>query len=194
MKILNQDERNAHIAWITAEGAKGLFYGLILSLGLYGYLKSRHTVRFNQFNTSIKTCIITMPTISMGAFFADQGSWEFDKKMHSSLHQERRMMEEYKAWEGLTRWEKTITTLNSNKYKIVFGAWLGTMWGLWALVNRNKIMTQPQKLVQARMYAQAITVVLLLGTMVLAMQESEIKKKQGEPVPEWRRVLMEREE
>ena len=84
MKILSKEEKDAHISHIISEGAKGLFYGGALSVGLYQYLKHRHPARFATFNPSIKAAIIAMPTISVAAFFADQGSVEFDRKMHQS--------------------------------------------------------------------------------------------------------------
>lgn len=193
MKIIDKEERDAHALYIAAEGVKGLFYGLILSLGVYGYLKMRHPIRFGQFNTSIKACILTMPTIAMGAFFADEGSVEFDRKMHSSNYTEKVIMEEYRAWKNMAMSDQIFMSLSNNKYKIIFSSWLASMYGSWVLVNRDKIMTSTQKLVQARMYAQAITIALLLSTVLLAMKEEELLKKQPEPVPEWRQILLEKE-
>lgn len=54
-------------------------------------------------------------------------------------------------------------------------------------------MTLAQKAVQARVYAQAITVVLLLGTLLLSMHERELAAKEPAPVPEWKRYLAEQE-
>ena len=50
MKILSKEEKDAHISHIISEGAKGLFYGGALSVGLYQYLKHRHPARFATFN------------------------------------------------------------------------------------------------------------------------------------------------
>jgi len=52
-------------------------------------------------------------------------------------------------------------------------------------------MTTAQKLVQARVYAQALTVALLLGTLFLSMREAELKKSEPEPIPEWKKYLEE---
>lgn len=43
------------------------------------------------------------------------------------------------------------------------------MYGSWRLVDRDPIMTKVQKAVQARMYAQALTVVMLLASVMLSM-------------------------
>ncbi|KAK6459120.1 uncharacterized protein RJT20DRAFT_12096 [Scheffersomyces xylosifermentans] len=193
MKIITNEEREAHIAHITTEGMKGLFYGSVLSLGLFTYLKTKHPVRFNSFNTSIKTCIVTMPTIATGAFWADQGSWEFDKKMHSSEHEESKMLQEYRDWNRLSTSDKIFTALNDNKYKIILSAWAASMYGSWVFVNRDKIMNTAQKAVQARMYAQGITILLLLSTILLAMKEEEINKTKPKPIPEWKKILQQKE-
>lgn len=191
MKILDKEERDAHAQYILAEGTKGLFYGSVLSASILSFLRFRRPARFAAFNTSIKAGIAIMPTITVAAFFADQGSLEFDRKMYSEDFTRRKMLEEHRKWQQLSVSEKVLGTLSSNKYKIIFSAWVALMWGLWKFVNRDKIMTGPQKLVQARMYAQAITILLLLGTIVLAVKEEEIRAKQPAPVPEWRRILIE---
>lgn len=194
MKIVTKEEREAHATHVAIEGAKGLFYGAIGSVGIYYYLKKRHTVRFNSFNTSIKTCILTIPTVGAAALWADEGSIEFDRKMYSSGYAEARVLEEYREWNNLAMSDKIFTTLNNHKYKIILGAWAGSLYGSWVLVNRDKIMSTAQKAVQARMYAQAISIILLLGTILLAMKEEEINKTKPPPIPEWKRYLMEKDE
>lgn len=194
MKILDNEEKEAHIAHITAEGAKGLLYGSILSAGLFAYFKTKHPIKFRQMNTSVKTAMIAMPTIAISAFYADQGSVEFDREMHSSDYNQKKMMEQYKEWQSMPMSDKIIHSLNKNKYSIIIGTWAASLYGSWVLVNRDKIMTTAQKAVQARMYAQAISVVLLLGTILLAMKEEEIAKTKPAPIPEWQRILDERKQ
>lgn len=194
MKIIDREEREAHASHVLAEGLKGMFYGSILSVGLYTYLKVRQPVRFRSFNTSIKACLLIMPTVSMSAFFADEGSVDFDRQMYSSGFTNQKVLEEYREWSNLPLSDKIFSTLSSNQYKIIFTSWLASMYGSWVYVNRDKVMTTPQKLVQARMYAQAITILLLLSTILLAMKEEELNKKKPAPLPEWKRILQDKEE
>ncbi|SGZ50144.1 CIC11C00000004415 [Sungouiella intermedia] len=193
MKIIDKEEREAHASYVLSEGLKGMFYGSVVSLGLFSYLRLRHPARFRSFNTSIKACILTMPTISLAAFFADEGSVEFDRRMYSSGYTNKKVLEEYRDWNNLPVSDKVFTTLSNNQYKVIFTSWVASMYGSWVYVNRDKVMTTPQKLVQARMYAQAITIVLLLSTVLLAMKKEEINKKRPAPIPEWKRVLQEKE-
>lgn len=193
MKIIDKEEKEAHAAHIAAEGLKGMLYGSAISLGLFTYLRVRHPQRFASFNTSIKACILVMPTISLAAFYADEGSVEFDREMYSAGHANKQMMEEYRQWRSMPFGERVVSTLSTHKYKIIFGSWLASMYGLWVFVNRDKVMTAQQKFVQARMYAQALTIVLLLGTIALSVKETELNKDKPKAVPEWKRVLEERE-
>lgn len=193
MKILDDEEKNAHWNAVLYEGIKGTIVGVGLAAGLVAYVKKRHPIPYKGFNTSIKTCMWAMPTISMGAFFADEGSVKFDEETHRSEYLQRIEAEKLQRWEKLSPSDKAFHVVNDNKYKLIIGAWGASLWGSWTLVNKDKYMTTAQKAVQARVYAQAITVVLLLGTILLSMREQELAKQNPPPVPEWKRFLDEQE-
>lgn len=194
MKIIEDEEKQAHRTHIINEGAKGFVIGSFISAGAFLYLRSRHASAFARYNTSIKTCIFTMPSVTMCAFYADQGSWEFDRKVHASSYSEQKVLAEYREWNRMTLGQKALLAVSNNKYPIILGAWAASMYGSWVYVNRDKIMTTSQKAVQARMYAQAITILLLLSTIILASKEQEINKDKPKPIPEWKAILMQKEE
>lgn len=115
MKIIDKEEREAHKLHIISEGMKGMLYGGIVSLGLYTYLKKCRTALFARLNTSIKTCIIVMPTISLSAFWADAGSVQFDRKMYSSGYANKKLLEEYAQWKNLSFYEKAVQAVSTRK-------------------------------------------------------------------------------
>ncbi|MBW0515604.1 hypothetical protein O181_055319 [Austropuccinia psidii MF-1] len=67
--------------------------------------------------------------------------------------------------------DKILESFKKNKYNIVLGSWATSMVGSFAF-----IATQPmpfsQKLIQARMYAQGLTVAVILATATLASLSS----------------------
>lgn len=193
MKILNDEERNEHWNIVLVEGAKGCVVGAGCAALLVGAVKRRWPTHFTKFNTSLKTAMWAMPTIGMGAFFADDGSWKYDEKMYRADYLQTVEQEKLDRWLHLSTGDKAFTLVNDNKYKIVIGAWAASLYGSWHIVNKDKYMTVAQKAVQARVYAQAITVVLLLGTLLLSMHERELAAKEPAPVPEWKRYLAEQE-
>ncbi|KAK9452102.1 uncharacterized protein V1518DRAFT_410363 [Limtongia smithiae] len=75
---------------------------------------------------------------------------------------------------------KTITDealeyMNENRFKVFLGAWLGSLSAAGYMVSRDKYMSATQKLVQARMYAQGFTLLLIVGSAGLAMLDGKQK-------------------
>lgn len=194
MKILSDEEKNEHWNVVLQEGAKGTLVGLGLSFGLVSLIRKRRPAAYSHFSPSMKAALWAMPTVSAAAFFADQGSVKYDEQKYRSDYFLKLEQEEETKFGQLSTGEKIATKLNQNKYKIIIGAWAGSLYGSWRLVDRDPYMSTAQKVVQARVYAQGITVVLLLSTIILSMYEADLKKKQPPPVPEWKRYLDEQAE
>lgn len=180
MKIIDKDEREAHKAYVLAAGLKGFFYGSLFSAGIYAFLKLRHPGKFGRFNASIKTAILTMPTIASAAFFADEGSVEFDRRMYSSGQTNQIMLEEFRQWKKASATDKIISTVSSHKYEFILLTWLASMYGSWAFVNMDKLTKPLQKLVRASNYAGAITLVLLLTTILVVKGTGEKDSEEGD--------------
>lgn len=72
-----------------------------------------------------------------------------------------------------------------NRYPIVGASWVASMGLSLALVGRNPYLTKAQKLVQARVYAQGLTVAILIATAALEVGD----KNQGRGRWETVRVL-----
>lgn len=194
MKIITEEEKKAHKQYVLMENIKGCAVGAIAGLGLIQYVKRRYPAKFNTFSTSIKAAMFAMPTIAIGAFFADDGSVKFDHDKYQGDYQIKIQQEKQEFYNNLSQQEKIMHQLNENKYGIIVSAWAASLYGSWRLVDRDAYMSKSQKIVQARVYAQAITVVLLLSTILLSMQEAKIKAKQPPAMPEWKRYLAEQEE
>jgi hypothetical protein len=69
-----------------------------------------------------------------------------------------------------------------NRYGIVFGSWIASMGIALGLVQRNKYLTGAQKLVQARVYAQGLTVAVLLASFAFETNDKVKGKGRWETV------------
>lgn len=76
-------------------------------------------------------------------------------------------------------WDRLTTFAWQNKYRLVVAGWAASMVGSFWAVNRDKYMTKSQKIVQARVYAQGLTVLLLLGTVFLSVAEPKNDKQRA---------------
>lgn len=69
-----------------------------------------------------------------------------------------------------------------NRYGIIGASWVVSMAVSLGLVGRNKYLTGSQKLVQARVYAQALTVGLLVATAALEIGDANTGQGRWETV------------
>ncbi|VEU21389.1 DEKNAAC102311 [Brettanomyces naardenensis] len=191
MKVVNREERAAHDSAVLLGGVKGLAIGAVASLGIYALARFRYPA-ISRLGASAKTAIYVTPPAFMASLTAELGSNNFDHSMYSSEASQKKLLEEHKKWAALSTKEKTIFTLNENKYKIITGLWALSLWGSWAWVSRDKLLTKAQKFYDARMYAQFITIILLLGSIGLSIQEekSGLAKKKLKPDDEYLSEMM----
>ena len=86
--------------------------------------------------------------------------------------------------------------VSEQRYPIVFGSWAAAMVIAFALVSRNPYATAQQKLVQARVYAQGLTLGVLVASFALESNDMRTGKGRWETVkvldpddPEHKRVI-----
>lgn len=58
-----------------------------------------------------------------------------------------------------------------NKYGIVGGSWVLSICTAFAIVSRNRYLSGAQKLVQARVYAQGLTMAVVIASLALEARE-----------------------
>lgn len=192
MKILTAEEIEAQRYHTLIGGVKGMLAGTVISIAGFKFLPKRYP-RFNpaKLPWSIKTAFFITPPTVLTVILAEESSNKFDELTYGTGSESKDYLEEQVRWKNLSFNEKTFETMSNNRYKIITTAWVASMWGSWEFVNRDKIMSTAQKAVQARMYAQFITVALLLGSMMLSVYENKLHPNQQRINEEkrWEKVL-----
>lgn len=56
-------------------------------------------------------------------------------------------------------------------YPIIIASWAASLGASYYLVNQTKCITKAQKIVQARVYAQGITVAMFLSSVLLSVTD-----------------------
>lgn len=188
MKIITEEERNAETEAVLRGGAKGLVIGTLCSLGLFAAAKFRYKKILNL-STSGKCAIFITPPIFFVTVEAEKANTLFDQSMYSHEEQTRLKIENDQKWTNMTRNERVKITLNENKYKIITGLWALSLWGSWKWADRDKLLSKAQKFYNARMYAQFITIALLLGSIGLSMRDEQKNKKRTSRDDYFNRVI-----
>lgn len=191
MKLIDEHHKNQHWQHTLAQGAKGLVLGLGVSAVFVSAFKRRYPVQYGLYTQTIKACMWTLPTLGLGAFWADEGSVKFSEMMHRSDYLTQTKREERERLAQLSVGDRLFLKASENRYKLIVGAWAASLAGAWSMVSGDRVMTTAQKAVQARMYAQAFTVLLLLSTIAMSVRERDLALPA--PKPDWKRIIEDRE-
>ncbi|CCE63010.1 hypothetical protein TPHA_0D03770 [Tetrapisispora phaffii CBS 4417] len=197
MKILTAEEIEGQRYYTLMGGLKGFLMGGAISFAGYKLLPRKFPhLNLKALPWSIKTGFSIVPPVALTAIMAEEGSNKFDQLTYGSGTASEDAIEDAKRWSNLSFKDRCLESFMNNRYKIVVGVWAASLWGSWELINRDKIMTVSQKAVQARMYAQFISVILLLGTMMISMYDNKLRPNQHElnEKKRWERVLKVAEE
>lgn len=178
MKILTREEIDAHSHYTLLGGLKGAAAGFLISAAIFKLVPRRYP-KFNPQNMtwSIKTALFITPPTLLASIVAEESSTKFDQKMYSG-DASADIIAEHNRWKNLPMKDKLLEGLSNNKYKIIVGSWAACLYGSWKLVDKDPYMTKAQKAVQARMYAQGLTVFLLLASIGLSMYEEKLHPDQ----------------
>lgn len=141
-----------------------------LGIGAAGVaLASRRYPAFRSLTIPFRVFLASSSATFVAIVAADRASRNFETSRHA---QERTYISKQESIQNQIeaakpRGQRMKEWATANRYGLLFGAWVVSMGGSWYLVNRNSVLSSAQKLVQARVYAQGLTVGLLVGSFAL---------------------------
>ena len=202
MKILTKEQEAAHYNETLKGGTVGGFGGL--ALGTLGVMAaSRRYAFFRGLTLPLRAFLITSAGTFGGIIAADHWSRAYEKASNPKdveFHQrEKERIQRENA--GKTFTERAMEFGRKERYKIVAGSWIASMLAAFSIVNRNKYLSGQQKLVQARVYAQFLTLGVLVASAAFEISDSRNETGRYETVkyidpkdPEHKRMLTRQQE
>ncbi|KAF3924152.1 hypothetical protein AA313_de0205780 [Arthrobotrys entomopaga] len=177
MKILTKQEEDEHYAATVKGGLKGGAYGLGIGLAS-AYLLNHRYPFFRNLTLPLKAFFVSSSATFALIIAADNASRAYEQtRNHANVtfqDQTARLRAEQRA--QMTTQEKFMDWGRENRYKIVGASWVASMAGSLALVYRDKYLTRAQKLVQARVYAQGLTLAVLLASAAFEISDARSGK------------------
>lgn len=130
-----------------------------------------HTIR--NLTVPMKAFLVTSSGTFFGIVAADHASRKFEANRNEKVRyledrEERRRREELAK---MTFRDRAFDFLREEKYKIIGLTWVASIIGSFMLVGRNPYLTGQQKIVQARVYAQGLTVAVLCATAAFEISD-----------------------
>ena len=169
MKFATKEQLEAHAA-ATKQGAVegGLAAGFVALAGsLWAHRRFPGYQRLPLSLKAFSGVVLIAPAIAVQA---ERRGYAYDKSQWSgdgASVLDRREVEELKRWDGLTLSQKIGDWSLRHEYTLIFGSWAGSLAVAGGIISRNKYQTYPQKIVQARMWAQALTIGILIAAGAL---------------------------
>lgn len=184
MKVLTKEEEDRHYNEVLKGGGIGGVVGLGLG-GLGLALATRRYATMRNLTIPFKAFLVSSSATFGLIINADRASARYKEATNPMYgYQDQTSVALEHARANLSGYDRFMTWGRENRYSIVFGSWLASMGAAFAMVNRSKYMSGTQKLVQARVYAQGLTVAVLIVTAVFEMNDA--KKGSGR----WQTVMV----
>ncbi|KTW28779.1 hypothetical protein T552_01409 [Pneumocystis carinii B80] len=158
MKIFSEEE---HYRIVINSGIKSGIIALAISIPC-AFILNNKWAKFRQLTFPIKSFFVSSIATTALVVSSDNASRNYLKSKYSSSNPVK-TIENSNTQSILFKW------CSENKWKIIGGSWVLGMIGFMSLLWRDKYLTKTQKLVQARIYSQAITLVVLLISAGLSM-------------------------
>ncbi|CAI7593346.1 unnamed protein product [Penicillium palitans] len=172
MKILTKEQEEAHYSSVLKGGTVGGLLGL--AGGFAGVLlasRRYHTIR--NLTLPMKAFLVTSSGTFTGIIAADHASREYENEQNAAYkwyenREERLQAEQIR---GLSFTDRAAAFARREKYKIITATWVASMVGSFALVSRIPGLSGQQKLVQARVYAQGLTLGVLCASAAFEISD-----------------------
>ncbi|KAM0440964.1 hypothetical protein ACHAPT_000268 [Fusarium lateritium] len=172
MKILTKEEEEAHYAAVVKGGLIGGSIGLGVGVGGVLFASRRYTA-FRGLTIPFRTFLITSAGTFGAIINADRWSMAFQKEQNPmNFYQDETQRVQQITRENQTAYERFMEYGKENRYSIVFISWLASMGLAFALVSRSPMNTA-NKVVQARVYAQGLTLAVLIVSAVFEMNDAK---------------------
>ncbi len=183
MKVISKEEEKEHYGVVIRGGLIGGSVGL--ALGVAGVIgASRRYPAFRQLTLPFRSFLVTSTGTFGAIVMAERYSVRYQRS-HDAMN--NYLEASHRATEDALRAHKTESQRlmdwgRENRYSIVFTSWIAAMGIALALVGRNKYLSTSQKLVQARVYAQGLTLAVLIATAALETADAKSGKGRWETI------------
>lgn len=181
MKVLTKEEEAAHYNAVVKGGLIGGSLGLALGVTSVAYASRRYP-SFRGLTLPFRTFLVTS-TATFGAIVqADRQGIKHQKAQDPRrLYRDNSQRAQEIIRENETAYERFMNYGRDHRYSIVCASWLASLAVAFAIVSRAPMST-PQKIVQARVYAQGLTLAVLIVSAAFEVNDAKSGKGRWETV------------
>ncbi|CAG8538028.1 7894_t:CDS:2 [Ambispora leptoticha] len=185
MKILTKEEEKEHYDYIIRQGLQKGLVGLGAGIGL-SFIGQKYWPLYRSSTLQLKAFLVSSLATAVFIIATEKASLDFERKKYGEYKENKTRNENYVT---ISRKDTMKIWFSEHKWPIVVGTWGLAMAGSMASLYRNQYLTTAQKMVQARMYAQGVTIIVVLAAAAFSVNTS----KDPDGFQEWKNMVNEEE-
>ncbi|KAF4619584.1 hypothetical protein D9613_004950 [Agrocybe pediades] len=196
MKFATEDQLKAH----DEASRRGAIEGALASgsVALAGsYWAHRSYPAYRRLPLSLKALGVIIVVAPCLTIQAERRGLEYDRSQWEGEGLgvlDEKDLQAAKRWDAMSMSDKIGDWSYRHQYSLILGGWASSLAVAGAIISRNKYQTYPQKIVQARMWAQGLTIGLLIVAGALTQtRRIEDARKGVKADHSWQDVLEQQE-
>ncbi|RCH82961.1 hypothetical protein CU098_007743 [Rhizopus stolonifer] len=190
-KFLTPEQAQTRDKIFYTSGAKGALIGLGIGAAATAFVLKK-SPEFRALSRPLQSIMAASTTTAGFLFASDRAATEFEN--HELGYADEEMINSLRRGtaveENASTFDRSMEYLNKNRWSVIGLSWAVSMVGALGISFSNRYLTTQQKLVQARMYAQAVTIAVLMASAGVSIYVGDDgKNHKEEPDPQLRAVL-----
>lgn len=195
-EVGNVEKRQAQYDATVVAGFKGFALGAGAAFA-GGAIAQRRFASVRTLPLAIKASLVFSSGVAAGVISADRAGIAFDQAHYDDTAAKAdRRLRAFKddRWAQLSTFDRIMAWAKYHKFKVVIGSWLTSMAGTWLYIQ-SQPLSFSQKIVQARVWAQGLTLASLLvmaGVTQIPTEADKLLEEEAKKANHsWRDMLQE---
>ncbi|KAG1150155.1 hypothetical protein G6F37_002161 [Rhizopus arrhizus] len=191
--VLTPEQEKTRQSIYYSNGLKGALVGLGLGVAATVFTM-RRSPEFRSLSRPLQSVMAASSTTAGFLFASDSAVTHYENRALGYADETvlQRMMHRKKETDdaNLSTFDRSLRYLNENRWSFIGLSWAASMTAALGYSFSNRYLTTQQKIVQSRMYAQAVTIAVLMASAGISIYVGEDEKNRKEaPDPQLRAVL-----
>ncbi|KAI1789542.1 hypothetical protein LXA43DRAFT_1020772 [Ganoderma leucocontextum] len=183
MKFVTQEQQDAQQRATIIGGLKGLAGGLVASV-LPAYYFQRKSTYYRNLQPSLKALGIILVAIPACVISAEKAGIAYEREQWDDvgkLELDAQQRRQEASWDNLTLRHKLSDFVRRHEYGVIVGSWAVALTGALRYALKDPIQSTTQKVVQARVWAQGLTIGIIIAAGILThAQRSRVYEEEDE--------------
>ncbi|KAG0267646.1 hypothetical protein DFQ27_008549 [Actinomortierella ambigua] len=188
MSSTNTPSEESYMATISTAALKGAGLALVAG-GIVAFAGPKYPA-YQQMSRGMRLFLLGTGTAATAVSFGDHARVQYEDRQllrHLSAEEADAKRAEIRAQRGA--FAETMHKVRENKTTVVGVAWLSCMAGSLGYTFTRKGLTTSQRIVQARMYAQGFTVLVMMAVAALEMTEGPSEEPEEVLTDQWKAIM-----